>query len=88
MAESQNIEYKTSWHDDHLKIICGFANANGGKLFIGTDDRGKIIGIENFSRLLEDIPNKIKNHLGIITETNLIGFSPTNYIESIVLGYT
>lgn len=88
MAESQNIEYKTSWHDDHLKIICGFANANGGKLFIGKDDRGKIIGIENFSRLLEDIPNKIKNHLGIITETNLIGTFPHNYIEIIVPAYS
>ncbi|WP_407058550.1 helix-turn-helix domain-containing protein [Syntrophotalea acetylenica] len=25
--ESQNIEWKQSWHDDYLKWICGFANA-------------------------------------------------------------
>jgi ATP-dependent DNA helicase RecG len=29
--ESQNIEWKQSWHDDYLKWICGFANAQGGK---------------------------------------------------------
>jgi hypothetical protein len=27
MPEQQNIEYKSSWHDDYLKWICGFANA-------------------------------------------------------------
>jgi len=28
--ESQNIEWKHAWHDDYLKWICGFANAQGG----------------------------------------------------------
>ena len=32
MSENQNIEYKTSWRDEYLKWICGFANANG---FVG-----------------------------------------------------
>ena len=27
--ESQNIEYKSSWHDKYLEWICGFANAQG-----------------------------------------------------------
>jgi hypothetical protein len=29
MSESQNIEYKSSWRDEYLKWICGFANAQG-----------------------------------------------------------
>ncbi len=29
--ESQNIEFKRSWHDDYLKWVCGFANAQGGE---------------------------------------------------------
>jgi len=33
MPEQQNIEYKTSWRDEYLKWICGFANANRGKVF-------------------------------------------------------
>ena len=37
MPEHQNIEYKSSWHDDYLKWICGFANAQGGRIYIGRD---------------------------------------------------
>ena len=43
-SENQNIEWKQSWHDDYLKWICGFANANGGKIYIGKDDVGNKIG--------------------------------------------
>lgn len=45
MSESQNIEYKSTWRDEYLKWICGFANANGGTIFIGKDDNGKVIGV-------------------------------------------
>ena len=41
MKESQNIEFKRSWRDEYLKWICGFANAQGGELFIGLDDKGE-----------------------------------------------
>ena len=43
MPEQQNIEYKSSWHDDYLKWICGFANAQGGQICIGKDDEGKVV---------------------------------------------
>ena len=33
--ETQTVEFKQSWHDEYLKWICGFANAQGGKLTIG-----------------------------------------------------
>ena len=35
MTERQNIEWKEIWKDDYLAWICGFANAQGGKLYIG-----------------------------------------------------
>ena len=34
-TESQNIEFKESWRDEYQKWICGFANAQGGTLYIG-----------------------------------------------------
>ena len=64
--ESQNIEFKSNWRDEYLKVICAFANADGGKLIIGVDDEGKPIGVENAKKLLEGVPNKIKDILGII----------------------
>ena len=27
--ESQNVEYKSGWHAEYLKWICGFANVQG-----------------------------------------------------------
>ena len=71
MAESQNIEWKESWRDDYLKWICGFANAQGGRIYIGVDGTGKVVGVQNGKRLLEEIPNKIQTNLGLITDVNL-----------------
>lgn len=65
-VESQNVELKSNWRDENLKVICAFANADGGNLIIGIDDKGKAIGVENTKKLLEDVPNKIKDILGII----------------------
>ncbi|SHH31096.1 Putative DNA-binding domain-containing protein [Fibrobacter sp. UWCM] len=56
MPESQNIEYKSSWRDEYLKWICGFANAQGGKLYIGVSDDGQVCGVLNAKRLMEDRP--------------------------------
>ncbi len=72
MAESQNIEWKESWRDEYLKWICGFANAQGGKIYIGTRDDGTVIGVRNSKKLLEDIPNKIQYKLGIMADVNLL----------------
>ena len=85
MSESQSIEYKSSWRDEYLKWICGFANAQGGKLYIGVDDNGKVCGVSNIKRLLEDIPNKIQTSLGIVTEVNKKEKDGLEYIEIIVV---
>ncbi|SKC24191.1 AlbA family DNA-binding domain-containing protein, partial [Alkalitalea saponilacus] len=83
MAENQNIEWKESWRDEYLKWICGFANAKGGSIIIGKDDKGKIIGVKNAKRLLEDIPNKVKDVLGIIVDVNLHETENGEYLEII-----
>lgn len=81
MPESQNIEWKESWRDEYLKWICGFANAKGGKIFIGKDDKGNVVGIENYKRLIDDIPNKIIAGLGLVCEVNLYQEADKYYIE-------
>ena len=81
MAESQNIEYKQSWRDEYLKWICGFANASGGKIYIGVDDNAQVVGVSDAKRMLEDIPNKIVNYLGIVADVNLLRTEELEYIE-------
>ncbi len=45
--ESQNIEFKESWRDEYQKWICGFANAQGGVLYVGVKDNGEVCGVQN-----------------------------------------
>ena len=69
--ESQTVECKQTWRNDCLKAVSAFANSDGGVLIIGLDDRGKPSGLKNVKRLLEDIPNTIRNKLGIIPSVEL-----------------
>jgi ATP-dependent DNA helicase RecG len=87
MSETQNIEYKSTWRDEYLKWICGFANANGGSIFIGKDDSGNTIGVTDAQKLLEDIPNKVKDVLGILVDVNLHTTKQGEYLKIIVEPY-
>ena len=81
MAESQNIECKESWKDDYLKWIFGFANASGGRIYVGVRDNGTVVGVPNSKKLLEDIPNKIRDTMGIVADVNLLEKDGKQYIE-------
>ena len=81
MSESQNIEYKESWRDEYLKWICGFANAQGGRIYIGIDDNQQVVGVADTKRLMEDIPNKIVNYLDIVADVYLLHKEDKDYIE-------
>lgn len=61
MPESQVTEWKATWRDEYLRWLCGFANAEGGTLTIGKDDKGKIVGVENAQRLLMKHPSEPPN---------------------------
>lgn len=59
IQESQTVEFKESWRDEYLKTICAFANTDGGTLYVGVNDKGEVVGVDNPKKLIEDIPNKI-----------------------------
>ncbi len=88
MPEQQNIEYKQSWHDDYLKWVCGFANASGGTIFIGKDDDGVTVGVADYKKLMDDLPNKIRDVLGIMAEVNLHEDGGLYFIEIITPPYS
>ncbi len=87
MKESQNIEWKESWRDEYIKWICGFANAYGGTLVIGKNDKGVVTGVGNIKKLLADIPNKVRDILGIIVDVNLKTDKGKNFLEIMVEPY-
>lgn len=85
--ESQNIEWKESWRDDYFKWISGFANAQGGTLLIGKDDEGEVKHLPNAIKLLEDIPNKARDILGLMLDVNLHSEDDKEYLEIVVEPY-
>ncbi|MDR0613844.1 MAG: ATP-binding protein, partial [Dysgonamonadaceae bacterium] len=88
MPEQQNTEYKSIWKDEYLKWICGFANAQGGRIYIGMNDAATVVGLPDQKTLMEEIPNKIKNNMGITAEVNLLQGGELYYIEIIVQPYS
>ena len=70
--ENQTVEYKQSWHDKYLEWICGYANAKGGTLYIGIDNATKEpVGLRDPDKLMEDIPNSIRNTMGVVADVSL-----------------
>ena len=87
IKEKQNVEWKESWHSDYLKWVCGFANAQGGTLFIGKDDSGNVKHLATAQKLLEDIPNQARDLLGLMVDVNLQTELGKDYLEIVVEPY-
>ena len=78
--ENQNLEWKESWRDEYMKTLCAFANTSGGTIEIGRSDDGAIIGVTNTVKLLEDLPNKIKNAMAITVDITVHEVDGREYI--------
>ena len=87
MATGNETEWHREWTEECLEEICGYANAQGGKIYIGCDDTGHIVGVQNAHKLLEYIPNKVRDALGISVGVKLLAENGTEYIEIDVLSY-
>ena len=81
MKENQQIEFKQAWRDEYLQYLCGFANAQGGTLYIGIDDNGTICGIANARKLLENLPNQINQTMGLLAQVDLLTKDDKEYIS-------
>lgn len=80
LQESQTVEFKQMWKDEYLKTICAFANADGGSLYIGVKDDGKVLGLDDIKMLLEKLPNKINNRLGLLVDVVMEVFQEVEII--------
>ncbi len=59
--ESERIEYKSQMVDDLYKEIIAFANTEGGMIYIGIDDKGNPIGIEDVDDTYTRLTNGIRD---------------------------
>lgn len=80
--ENQTVEYKESWHDKYLEWICGYANARGGTLYIGIEDATKKpVGVAKANKLSEDIPNMIRDTMGLVADVAILKKSGKDVIR-------
>ncbi|WP_300568857.1 ATP-binding protein [uncultured Acetatifactor sp.] len=54
---------------------------------MGCDDDGHVTGLTNTRKLLEDIPNKIRNAMSIVVDVNRLVCGGKEYIEIVVPPY-
>lgn len=59
--ETENIEFKAQFVDDIYKEIIAFANTDGGTVYIGIDDNGDIVGIDDVDDTYTRITNGIRD---------------------------
>ncbi len=81
MPEKKNVEWKARWKDEYLEWICGLANAQGGRIYIGCKDNGEVVGVPDAKKLMEGIPDKVRDAMGIIVDVNLLEKDGLSYLE-------
>ena len=59
--ETENVEFKAQFVDDIYKEIIAFANTDGGTVYIGIDDNGDIVGIDDVDDTYTRITNGIRD---------------------------
>ncbi|MFQ6817783.1 MAG: RNA-binding domain-containing protein [Blautia sp.] len=59
--ESEHIEYKSQIVNDIYKEVIAFANTDGGVLYIGIDDKGNCIGVEDVDVVYTRLTNGIRD---------------------------
>ena len=59
--ENECVEYKSQLVDDIYKEVIAFANTDGGVIYIGIDDQGNAVGIENVDETYTRLTNGIRD---------------------------
>ena len=61
--ESIHLELKKEYVKDILKTVIAFANTSGGKIYIGIDDDGKVLGVQRLDTDILKLSNSIRDSI-------------------------
>ncbi|SCZ76354.1 RNA-binding domain-containing protein [Acidaminobacter hydrogenoformans] len=62
-TESKTIELKREYTEDIRKSVTAFANTDGGKIYIGIQDNGSVVGISQKDDLMTRVSNMIRDSI-------------------------
>lgn len=63
LHESESVELKGIYTPDFKKKILAFANTNGGTIYIGVQDNGEIIGLDDVDFVMQQVSNTIRDSI-------------------------
>lgn len=59
--ETENIEFKSQFTEEIYKEVIAFANTDGGIIYVGIDDNGNVIGLDDVDKEYTRITNGIRD---------------------------
>lgn len=75
IMEDVNTEYKLKVTEGIYKEVIAFANTDGGTIYVGVDDQGKEVGLENaneeLTRINNGIRDAVKPDITMVTEVSI-----------------
>ena len=77
--EDLNHELKRQYVKDIIKTVIAFGNTNGGKIYIGIEDTGEVIGVKNLDEELLKLTNAVRD--GIRPDITPFTFSEFKEID-------
>lgn len=60
MIEGQEIEFKREYTDHVKREVVAFLNTNDGTVYIGIDDRGKVVGVDNVDSVMQRVSSALR----------------------------
>lgn len=61
LMENDITEFKREYTEEIRKTVIAFANTNGGKIYIGIEDDGTVVGVEQSDRIMLQASNSIRD---------------------------
>ena len=61
MMESKTVEYKREYIDDIKYTVVAFANTDGGKIYIGMEDDGRVYGVSDPDGTMLRVTNMVRD---------------------------
>lgn len=68
-STSEIVAYRPEWHDEDIALVCGIANAGGGRIVISPNISDRVKKMKRFKKTFERIPQLAWRELGLTCST-------------------
>ena len=69
ISTSEIVAYRPEWHDEDIALVCGIANAGGGRIVISPNISDRVKKMKRFKKTFERIPQLAWRELGLTCTT-------------------